>query len=153
MSAGPRRQVGRGFIPGIQPKSASRASAPEVTSLDAPAQAAPEQTPLSQLVTAYLAVLANERASSPHTIRAYDRELNNFASHIAKTQGADTPPSAIEHTHIRAWLGTLYDRGLSKASAARALAAVRSWFRWLARFGHVTQNAASLVATPKLPKH
>ena len=43
--------------------------------------------------------------------------------------------------------------GLSKASAARALAAVRSWFKWLARTGHVEQNAASLVATPRLPKH
>jgi len=59
----------------------------------------------------------------------------------------------IEHTHIRAYLGTLYDRGLSKASAARALASIRSWFRWLARTGHLEQNAASLVATPKLPKH
>ena len=59
----------------------------------------------------------------------------------------------IEHTHIRAYLGTLYDRGLSKASAARALAAIRSWFKWLARSGHLEQNAASLVATPKLPKH
>jgi integrase/recombinase XerC len=47
----------------------------------------------------------------------------------------------------------LYQRGLSKASAARALAAVRSWFRWLARFGYVDQNVASLVATPRLPKH
>ena len=59
----------------------------------------------------------------------------------------------IEHTHIRAYLGTLYDRGLSKASAARALAAIRSWFKWLARAGHIEQNAASLVATPRLPKH
>jgi integrase/recombinase XerC len=47
----------------------------------------------------------------------------------------------------------LYKRGLSKASAARALAAVRSWFKWLARMGHVAQNPAALVATPKLPKH
>ena len=59
----------------------------------------------------------------------------------------------IEHTHIRAYLGTLYERGLSKASAARALAAIRSWFKWLARAGHIEQNAASLVATPRLPKH
>jgi integrase/recombinase XerC len=50
-------------------------------------------------------------------------------------------------------LGTLYDRGLSKASAARALAAIRSWFKWLARTGRVEQNAAALVSTPKLPKH
>jgi integrase/recombinase XerC len=108
---------------------------------------------LDELVTAYLAVLANERGSSPHTLRAYERELRAFAGYIAKHQGRETLPAAIEHTHIRIWLGSLYERGLSKASAARALAAVRSWFRWLARFGHVNQNVASLVATPKLPKH
>jgi integrase/recombinase XerC len=108
---------------------------------------------LDGLVTTYLAVLANERGSSPHTLRAYERELRNFVGYIAEAQGVDTRPSAIEHLRIRAWLGTLYERGLSKASAARALAAVRSWFRWLARFGHVEQNVAALVATPKLPKH
>jgi integrase/recombinase XerC len=121
--------------------------------LDAGIPATPGQTPLRELVKPYLAVLANERASSPHTLRAYERELDGFVAYIIKAQGRDTPASAIEHTRIRAYLGSLYERGLSKASAARALAAVRSWFRWLARFGHVNQNVASLVATPKLPKH
>jgi integrase/recombinase XerC len=111
------------------------------------------ETQLGQLARSYLSVLANERASSPHTLRAYERELVSFVVFILKTQGPDTRPSAIEHTRIRAYIGSLYDRGLSKASAARALAAVRSWFRWLARFGHVSQNVASLVATPRLPKH
>ena len=110
-------------------------------------------TSLSELVTTYLAVLANERGSSPHTLRAYERELRNFVAYIVKAQGASTTAAAIDHTRIRAWLGSLYDRGLSKASAARALAAVRSWFRWLARFNHVSQNVASLVATPRLPRH
>jgi integrase/recombinase XerC len=109
--------------------------------------------PMDELVLAYLKVLANERSSSPHTLRAYDRELHAFVAYILKHQGADTQVSSVEHTTIRAWLGSLYERGLSKASAARALAAVRSWFRWLARFGYVHQNVASLVATPKLPKH
>jgi len=35
----------------------------------------------------------------------------------------------------------------------RGAAAIRSWFKWLARAGYVEQNAASLVATPRLPKH
>ena len=121
--------------------------------LEGSAQASPEHSPLGKLVTAYLAVLANERGSSPHTLRAYERELRAFVAYIIENQGHDTQPSAIGHTRIRAWLGSLYERGLSKASAARALAAVRSWFRWLARFNHVSQNVASLVATPKLPKH
>ncbi|WP_263357444.1 tyrosine-type recombinase/integrase [Acidicapsa ligni] len=113
---------------------------------------APTST-LNELVTAYLAVLANERGSSPHTLRAYERELRAFVAYIVAEQGADTRPAAIEHTRIRTYLGSLYERGLSKASAARALASIRSWFRWLARFGHVDQNVASLVSTPKLPKH
>jgi integrase/recombinase XerC len=103
------------------------------------------------LVETYLGVLANERGASAHTLRAYRRELRSFAAWVA----AHSNPRAdrIQHTHIRAYLGTLYQRGLSKASAARALAAIRSWFKWLARAGHVKQNAASLVSTPRLPKH
>jgi integrase/recombinase XerC len=109
-------------------------------------------TALAALVEDYLSVLANERGSSAHTLRAYQRELRGFADFIRDGCG-DVSPEKIEHTQIRTYLGVLYQRGLSKASAARALAAIRSWFKWLARTGHVTQNAATLVATPRLPKH
>jgi integrase/recombinase XerC len=47
----------------------------------------------------------------------------------------------------------LYERGLTKSSAARALAAIRSWFKWLAKEGKVAQNPALLVSTPKRPLH
>ena len=58
----------------------------------------------------------------------------------------------IDHVRIRGFLSHLYERGLSKTSVARALAAVRSLYRWLAREGVVEQNPAALVSTPKLPK-
>jgi integrase/recombinase XerC len=108
---------------------------------------------LDSLASDYLRVLANERGASAHTLRAYDRELKGFTAYIAERCGNAQGPGDIAHTHIRAYLGTLYDRGLSKASTARALAALRGWFKWLARTGHVEQNVASLVATPRLPKH
>jgi len=108
---------------------------------------------LSTLVTGYLRMLASERGASAHTLRAYERELHGFAFWIVEGYGPEYGVERIEHTQIRAFLSTLYERGLSKASAARALAAIRSWFKWLARMGYVEQNAASLVATPKLPKH
>jgi len=108
---------------------------------------------LDALVGEYLRVLSNERNSSEHTLRAYDRELHAFASYIEESHPKLKSVGGIEHTHIRAYLGTLLERGLSKASTARALAAVRSWFKWLARAGYVDQNVASLVATPRLPKH
>jgi integrase/recombinase XerC len=122
----------------------------------------PAAAPMQSLVEDYLRVLANERGASAHTLRAYQRELHGFAAFIAKQDAvenselpgdSDQSVRSIEHTQIRAYLGTLYARGLSKASAARALAAIRSWFKWLARCGHLDQNAASLVSTPRLPKH
>ena len=108
---------------------------------------------LDAFVSDYLRMLANERGASVHTLRAYERELRGFATYIAEHYGAEQTVDRIEHTHIRAYLGTLYERELSKASAARALAAIRSWFKWLARTGHLEQNVASLVSTPRLPKH
>src|ERR1700733_7352783 len=103
-----------------------------------------------RLAEDFLAMLAHERAASPHTLRAYRREVGNFAAYLAE-QGAEV--RSVDHLQIRRYLGELYDRGLVKASVARSLAAIRSWFHWLARAGHVSSNPAVLVATPKLPKH
>jgi integrase/recombinase XerC len=104
-------------------------------------------------VEEFLAMLAAERNASPHTVRAYARELRGFADFLAKQYGARLAIAKIEHPQIRAYLGELYTRGLGKASVARALAAIRSWFKWLARQGVVEQSPAALVSTPKLPKH
>jgi integrase/recombinase XerC len=105
------------------------------------------------LAEQFLRKLANERGASAHTVRAYRREVLNFAAYLRETLGMTAKIGAVEHLHIRAYLGVLYGRGLTKASAARALAAVRSWFKWLAKEHKVTQNPALLVSTPKLPKH
>jgi integrase/recombinase XerC len=118
---------------------------------ESPVPAAPP--PLAGLVDEYLRVLQNERGSSEHTLRAYRRELLDFAVYMADRHAGVASVDQIEHLHIRTYLGLLLERGLSKASTARALAAIRSWFKWLARTGHVQQNVASLVATPRLPKH
>ena len=108
---------------------------------------------IDRLVTEYMVVLKAERAASEHTVRAYARELHSFATFLAKRCGIGVTPARIEHPAIREYLGTLYEKDLSKPSVARALAAIRSWFGWLARKGHIEQNPAKLVATPKLPKH
>jgi len=107
----------------------------------------------TELAERFLAMLTNQRGASEHTVRAYGREIRNFATYLGETLGVDAHIGAVEHTHIRGYLGVLYERGLTKASAARALASVRSWFRWLAKERLVEQNPALLVSTPKLPKH
>jgi integrase/recombinase XerC len=118
-----------------------------------PAEESARAPEILRLIAEYMAMLTVERASSEHTVRAYQRELNSFAAFLAKRCGSEVVPAQIEHPVIREYLGTLYEKNLSKPSVARALAAIRSWFGWLARTGHIEQNPARLVSTPKLPKH
>lgn len=109
--------------------------------------------PISVLAERFLAAMRDERGASVHTLRAYRREVCNFSEFLAN----DFPEMAViedvSHPHIRAYLGVLFERGLDKPSVARALAAVRSWFKWMAKEGLVQANPASLVRTPKLAKH
>jgi integrase/recombinase XerC len=88
-----------------------------------------------------------ERNASAHTIKAYTGDLDVFAAYIGSRGWKE-----INHIAIRGFLSHLYDKGLSKTSVARALAAVRSLYRWLAQEGVVEQNPAKLVSTPRLPK-
>jgi integrase/recombinase XerC len=88
-----------------------------------------------------------ERNASAHTIKAYSIDLDAFAAYVGSRSW-----KAIDHIVIRGFLSHLYDRGLSKTSVARALAAVRSLYHWLAQEGVVEQNPAKLVSTPRLPK-
>jgi integrase/recombinase XerC len=104
------------------------------------------QTTVAKAVANFLRHL-RERNASPHTIKAYSRDLALFAAYAGSLEWKQ-----IDHIAVRGFLSQFYAKGLSKTSVARALAAVRSLYRWLAREGAVEQNPAKLVATPKLPK-
>jgi integrase/recombinase XerC len=88
-----------------------------------------------------------QRNASVHTIKAYSGDLDEFASYVGSRTWKQ-----IDHVTIRGFLSRLYEKGLGKTSVARALAAVRSLYRWLAQEGVVEQNPAALVSTPKLAK-
>src|ERR1700733_2165966 len=104
------------------------------------------QTTIAKAVADFLRHL-REKNASPHTVKAYSGDLANFASYAGSRRWKE-----IDHISIRGFLSQLYEKGVSKTSVARSLAAVRSLYRWLAQEGVVEQNPAKLVATPKLPK-
>jgi integrase/recombinase XerC len=108
--------------------------------------AATKRTPAENATDKFLGSL-RQRNASPHTLKAYGSDLGVFAAYVGSRNLGE-----IDHLRIRGFLSHLYERGLSKTSVARSLAAVRSLFRWLAREGIVEQNPAKLVATPRLPK-
>jgi integrase/recombinase XerC len=104
------------------------------------------QTIVGTAVAQFLSSL-RERNASPNTIKAYTGDLNIFCAYVGSRRWRE-----IDHVTIRGFLSRLYEKGLSKTSVARSLAAVRSLYRWLAQEGVVEQNPAALVSTPKLAK-
>ena len=88
-----------------------------------------------------------ERNASPPTVKAYSGDLATFAAYAGSRGWKE-----IDHIAVRGFLSQLYEKGLSKTSVARSLAAVRSLYRWLAQEGVVEQNPAKLVASPKRPQ-
>jgi integrase/recombinase XerC len=96
----------------------------------------------------FLDSLQGERNASPHTLRGYRNELNRFAQFL----GPEMLWKDIDHVMVRSFLSHLHEQGLSKVSVARALAALRSMYKWLAREGIVRQNPAKLVSSPRLPR-
>ncbi len=104
------------------------------------------RTEVQKAVEHFLRTLGQRNASA-HTLKAYASDLDKFAEYVGPLSWR-----GIDHLTIRGFLSHLYDQGLEKPSVARALAAVRSLYHWLAQEGIVEQNPAALVSTPKLPK-
>lgn len=101
----------------------------------------------------------NENASL-NTVRAYESDLTQFLSFLAARAGrrrSQLAPPDLTHHHIREFLTELHQRGNSRASAARKLAAIRTFGRYLRREGVLDGDPAALVGTPKreqkLPAH
>jgi integrase/recombinase XerC len=93
--------------------------------------------------------LAAEKHASPHTMRAYRADLEQFLRFLAD---ARLDLAAVDVRALRAWLAGLHTRGLDPASVARKLAAVRSWLRFLVRRGVLEGNPARQVRGPRLPR-
>ena len=100
----------------------------------------------------FLAYLRSVRNASAHTLRNYASDLEQFHTYLTPPDSAPAKLADIDHRVIREYLGYLHDQELQKSSMARKLAALRSFLKFCAREGLVRENAARLVATPKLPK-
>ena len=127
------------------------------------------------LVAQFLDCLRNERGFSPHTLRCYRADLTQFCQFLladdqaaparsemsqhdlpAVTQ-ADEPALtrrivSLEPMDVRAYLAMLRNSGYSKATAARKLASLRSFYKFLVKQGRVETSPVSVIRTPRQDK-
>ena len=105
----------------------------------------------------FLDYLTYERNVSPNTIGAYRDDLESFIGFLCNdyfTMGRDQLELArVDHLTVRSYLAHLSRRNLSRASVARHLSALRTFFKYLVREGITEANPARTVATPKREKH
>ncbi|MDH5235122.1 MAG: tyrosine recombinase [Gemmatimonadota bacterium] len=104
-------------------------------------------------IAQFLTHLEKERDVSPNTVTAYRRDLEGFRAFLQSHLGHEAIAwEEVDRLAMRAWLAHLNRRGLSKRSSARALSAVRSFYRFLHRADLVESNPARAVGAPKLEK-
>jgi len=106
---------------------------------------------LKSEVAEYLEHLEKERDVSPHTVKAYGRDLEAFSDFCDRHYGSWTW-ATIDRLGIRGFLGEMQRRGLSKRSAARALSAVRSFYRYLQEHHDLPNNIVRAAKVPRLDK-
>lgn len=121
----------------------------------------PASAPLAELAASFLTDLEERRGASPHTVRSYRSDLADFLGYLDAVSADDTaeaepaaPPTAdsVDIALLRSYLASLHERGLSRVTAARKLAALRSFYRHLGRIGAVERDAARAVRAPKTPR-
>src|SRR2546427_9659316 len=100
----------------------------------------------------FVEFLAKERNDSPHTVKAYARDLADFAAFCGRYYGGAWSWAGVDRLAIRAWLGAQQQRGLAKRSAARALSALRSFYRFLNATRGLEVNPAKATRTPRLER-
>lgn len=115
---------------------------------------------LKDSIRAFLTFLKLNQNASPHTVRAYDTDLTQFLEHTAGVRGvrpSQVPVRALDADAVRGFLDELHARGNGRASAARRLAALRTFARYLVRESLLHEDPTQLVGSPRtehtLPAH
>lgn len=101
---------------------------------------------MKEKIDQFIRFLEIENDASRHTLRAYRKDLEAFNEYLG-TKTVD-----IEMIDVRGFVAQQIKDGLSRTTASRRLASIRSFLNFLCREGFIRHNPAKLVSTPKTEK-
>ena len=110
---------------------------------------------MKESIEKYLSYLNIERNYSRHTITSYRNDLLQLLDFVAEEQQIipmKVELHSVDRLTIRLWMGELSEKGISRNSIARKVAAVRSFFKYCFKRGYVQKNPAHLLIVPKKEK-
>src|SRR5437773_11478866 len=97
------------------------------------------------LIGEFLRHLQAVRNCSPHTVRAYDGDLTQFAAFV----GGEGGILSVDVPLLRRFLLARTTKNFAKSSTARALACLRTFYGWLVRNGRLGSNPVKLMRSPR----
>jgi integrase/recombinase XerC len=103
-------------------------------------------------IAEFVTFLAKERNDSPHTVKAYEHDLGAFAAFCENYYGGPWSWAGVDRLAVRGFLAAEQRRGLAKRSVARALSALRTFYRFLNATRGLEVNPARAARTPKLDR-
>jgi integrase/recombinase XerC len=107
---------------------------------------------MHQIVEKFIHYLRYERNASAGTIREYRRDIQQFQQFLTPPGEKTMPLGQVDHQVVREYVNWMYDQKLQKASIARRLSSIRTFFQFCVREKLAERNPARLVSAPKLPK-
>lgn len=103
-------------------------------------------------IAEFVTFLAKERNDSPHTVKAYERDVRAFATFCERYYGGPWTWAGVDRLAVRGFLAAEQQRGVGKRSVARALSALRTFYRFLNATRGVEVNPARAARSPKLDR-
>lgn len=103
------------------------------------------------LIDSFIGYLKVERNCSPHTLRAYAKDLSSFKDYIARVDESLSFLN-IDTDVVRMWVAGLIDDGAAPSSVNRRMSTLRAFYKYLCAEGHLSVNPMHALQGPKCRK-
>lgn len=110
---------------------------------------------MNEIIDEFKDYLGNTKRYSIHTITAYETDILDLLNFFVKFN--DTPAriadiAKLDTLFFRSWLADRTRRKLSHKSTARALSSVKTFYKWLAKYKNISNDAIGLISSPKVER-
>ena len=106
---------------------------------------------MEQFIQDYMTMLKVERNLARNSLESYKRDLTQYHQFLESGLNSKTIKN-VTLGHIRSYIRQLNDRGMAANSIKRAVSSIRTYHNFLVAEGHMQDNPAQLLDTPKVPK-
>lgn len=110
---------------------------------------------MNEIIAEFVDYLLNTKNYSAHTGAAYESDIRDFTNFFARFNDGNVELSDIakcDTFSFRAWMADRAKRELTHKSTARALSSLRTFYKWLARYKNIQNDAIALISSPKVER-